>query len=184
MSPPPQAEQRSRRVQPITATSGPYRSLFRSAIGSQRLDDGLHDRRRHAVAKDLGPLTQKTLGPDCDDPASTDGFPRIAGSRMQPSDKPGVCSTALAPEPGLAGTQDLVRGTESGDTAYRAKLSPRPQRGPEASQRMSLAIFISATASPHTAATAATIASSEPCADWGTAPSCGRCPRQDRPGCG
>ena len=40
--------------------------------------------------------------------------------------------------------------------------SPRPQRGPEASQRMSLAIFISATASPRTAAIAATIASSEP----------------------
>ena len=42
--------------------------------------------------------------------------------------------------------------------------SPRPQRGPEASQRMSLAIFIRATASPRSAAIAATIASSEPCA--------------------
>ena len=42
--------------------------------------------------------------------------------------------------------------------------SPRPQRGPEASQRMSLAIFIKATASPRSAAIAATMASSEPCA--------------------
>ena len=40
--------------------------------------------------------------------------------------------------------------------------SPRPQRGPEASQRMSLAIFISATATPRSAALARTIASSEP----------------------
>ncbi|MDB6158146.1 MAG: iron-sulfur (Fe-S) oxidoreductase [Gammaproteobacteria bacterium] len=37
-----------------------------------------------------------------------------------------------------------------------------PQRGPEASQRTSLAIFMRATASPRTAAIAATIASSEP----------------------
>jgi len=42
------------------------------------------------------------------------------------------------------------------------KSSLRPQRGPEASQRMSLAIFISATASPRTAAIAATVPSSEP----------------------
>ncbi len=42
--------------------------------------------------------------------------------------------------------------------------SPSPQRGPEASQRMSLAIFISATARPRSAAMAATMASSEPCA--------------------
>jgi hypothetical protein len=41
--------------------------------------------------------------------------------------------------------------------------SPRPQRGPEASQRMSLAIFINATASPRNPAMAATMASSEPC---------------------
>jgi hypothetical protein len=42
------------------------------------------------------------------------------------------------------------------------KSSLRPQRGPEASRRMSLAIFISATASPRTAAIAATVPSSEP----------------------
>ena len=40
--------------------------------------------------------------------------------------------------------------------------SPRPQRGPDASHRMSLAIFMSATATPRTAAIAATIPSSEP----------------------
>src|SRR5471032_483824 len=42
--------------------------------------------------------------------------------------------------------------------------SPNPQRGPDASQRMSFAIFINATANPRNAAIAATIASSEPCA--------------------
>src|SRR6266852_2739001 len=42
--------------------------------------------------------------------------------------------------------------------------SPKPQRGPEASQRISLAIFISDTARPRKPAIAATIASSEPCA--------------------
>ena len=40
--------------------------------------------------------------------------------------------------------------------------SPRPQRGPEASQRMSLAIFIRPTASPRNVAPAATIASEPP----------------------
>ena len=40
--------------------------------------------------------------------------------------------------------------------------SPRPQRGPEPSQRMSLATFISATATPRRAADVRTIASSEP----------------------
>ena len=52
---------------------------------------------------------------------------------------------------------------EPGSFAGRIS-SPRPQRGPEASQRMSLATFINATARPRTAAIAATIASSEPCA--------------------
>ena len=42
--------------------------------------------------------------------------------------------------------------------------SPRPQRGPEASHRMSLAIFIKAAAAPLRAAEARTIASSDPCA--------------------
>jgi hypothetical protein len=42
--------------------------------------------------------------------------------------------------------------------------SDNPHRGPDASQRMSLATFINATASPRNAAIAATIASSEPCA--------------------
>ena len=50
-------------------------------------------------------------------------------------------------------------GSFSGDSS-----SPRPQRGPEANQRMSLAIFINATASPRSTAMAATIASSEPSA--------------------
>src|ERR1700683_1584143 len=40
--------------------------------------------------------------------------------------------------------------------------SPRPQRGPEASQRISFANFINATANPRSAPIAATIASSEP----------------------
>ena len=40
--------------------------------------------------------------------------------------------------------------------------SPRPHRGPEASHRMSLAIFISVTARPRSAAWARTIGSSEP----------------------
>src|SRR5271168_4322900 len=40
--------------------------------------------------------------------------------------------------------------------------SPRPQRGPDASQRMSLAIFINATAVPRRAADARTIASNDP----------------------
>src|SRR5215468_4652292 len=40
--------------------------------------------------------------------------------------------------------------------------SERPQRGPDASQRMSFAIFISATAAPRDAADARTMASSEP----------------------
>jgi Lecithin retinol acyltransferase len=43
-----------------------------------------------------------------------------------------------------------------------SRSSPSPQRGPEASQRMSLATLISATASPRTAAMDATIASREP----------------------
>ena len=42
--------------------------------------------------------------------------------------------------------------------------SCRPARGPEASQRMSLAIFMRATATPRRPALTATIASSEPCA--------------------
>src|SRR6476659_8697112 len=42
--------------------------------------------------------------------------------------------------------------------------SPRPHRGPEASHRMSLAIFISVTARPRSAAWARTIGSSEPTA--------------------
>ena len=42
--------------------------------------------------------------------------------------------------------------------------SARPQRGPEASQRISLATFISATANPRRAACARTMGSSEPCA--------------------
>ena len=42
--------------------------------------------------------------------------------------------------------------------------SPSPQRGPEASHRMSLAIFIRATANPRTAAWARTIGSSDPSA--------------------
>ncbi len=50
---------------------------------------------------------------------------------------------------------------EPGSLAGRIS-SPKPQRGPEASQRMSLAIFISATAASRTAPMAATIASSEP----------------------
>ena len=58
----------------------------------------------------------------------------------------------------LPGMMELP-GSFSGNSS-----SPRPQRGPDASQRMSLATFISATATPRTAAIAATIASSEPCA--------------------
>ena len=42
------------------------------------------------------------------------------------------------------------------------RSSPRPQRGPEASQRMSLAIFMRATAAPRRLALARTMASSEP----------------------
>src|ERR1700733_13563902 len=40
--------------------------------------------------------------------------------------------------------------------------SPRPHRGPDANQRMSLAIFMSATARPRREACARTIASSDP----------------------
>src|ERR1700679_1098219 len=40
--------------------------------------------------------------------------------------------------------------------------SPNPQRGPDASHRISLATFINATANPRNADIAATIASSEP----------------------
>jgi hypothetical protein len=40
--------------------------------------------------------------------------------------------------------------------------SPRPQRGPDASQRMSFATFMMATATPRSAAEARTIASSDP----------------------
>src|SRR5215475_1965845 len=45
------------------------------------------------------------------------------------------------------------------------RSSCSPARGPDASQRMSLAIFISATATPRNPALVATIGSREPCGD-------------------
>ena len=50
-------------------------------------------------------------------------------------------------------------GSFSGSTS-----SPSPQRGPDPSQRTSLATFSSTTATPRSAAMAATIASSPPSA--------------------